>query len=242
MWWQLWWWLKFVFARLQVPTALEKSKRLLSVSRGRYEALTSFRLQLTAHLSVAVSTMHTDILFPEQVSVPVQRMCTPLLPSAEVKQRLGGIPGPSRPVVVWNYHFTGVYPVGITTETSADVTWSFHAFSHFLQRSAESRIRHNFFLPFLFQFIVPKSGLHLALGWTVLLKDFVKWSRNECSNLAQCWLLVTSHFPNKWPRLPPHPLTDSCLFERNALYVYAAESKIKADVPVEELQSMHCKN
>ena len=34
--------------------------------------------------------------------------------------------------------------VGITTETSADVNCSFHSFSHFLQRSAESRTRNDY--------------------------------------------------------------------------------------------------
>jgi len=57
-------------------------------------------------------------------------------------------------------------------------------------------------------------------------------------HIAQCWLLVTSHFPNKWPQLPRHLLTDSCLLERNTLY--AAESKSKVNLPVEELESMHC--
>jgi len=56
--------------------------------------------------------------------------------------------------------------------------------------------------------------------------------------IEKCWLLVTIHFSIRWPRLPPHPLTDSCLFERNALY--AAESKSQANLPVQELQSMHC--
>ena len=130
--------------------------------------LTSFRLQLTAQLSVALSTIHTDKSC--SLSKLARRYCG-YVPHCYLASRLSKtrvIPGPSWPVVVWNYLSTGVCPVGITTGTSADVIWSFHAFSHFLQRSAESRIRHDCFLPFLFQFIVPKSGLHLAMGWTDL--------------------------------------------------------------------------
>jgi len=202
-----------------------------------------------AHSAPISSCRHyayRQILFPEQVSVQVLRMCNPLLTSAEVKQKLG---------VSWAFMAccgmklpfywcvcvcvcVCVCLVGITTETSADVTWSFHAFPHFLQRSAESRIRHDYFLPFSFQFIVPKSGLHLALGWADLLKNFVKWSKNECLVARNVGCLVTSHFPNTWPCLPPHPLTDRCLFDRSTLH--AEESKSKANLPVEELESLHC--